>query len=506
MPEIRYNDVGPALEREKSAWGTGIAAATCLICGEEALVATAFRQVLDALLPAGQQALQHEPFDGDDASLYDVLERVNTFSLTGGVRVVSLKNARIFDSGQDPAAFGEAAATAWGDKKVKKAAGYFMRYLATAGLTLDEAVADGVAGSGKLPSAAGGDSGWAAKLAAHCREKNMKLPVIRDEGETLIAAIARGYPRDHYLLLTCDLADKRRKRYKELKEKALIIDCSVPKGDRKADRAVQETVLRERMGGLLEKAGKTMDPAAFQRMQGLIGFDLRTFENGVAKLVSYTGERATITAGDVDAVLTRTRKDPMYELNNAVCERRVERALVLARSLLEDKDTHALMVLSMLINQVRRLLLARAFMQSPQGGAWRQGMTFNQFKSGVVPAISDFDRELVEMTAEWKTRLQSKGSEAGTKGDRKRAGKKAARKKTARGGSDLLLAKSPSPYPLYLLLQRAGRFTDSELTVAMETLSESDRMLKSSPRDPGLILERALLSICLPSTEKRGDA
>ena len=61
-----------------------------------------------------------------------------------------------------------------------------------------------------------------------------------------------------------------------------------------------------------------MGRAAFQAMVDKTGEDLRAFAGGLEKLVDYTGQRSEITAADVEAALTRTKKDPLYELQQWV--------------------------------------------------------------------------------------------------------------------------------------------------------------------------------------------
>jgi len=66
------------------------------------------------------------------------------------------------------------------------------------------------------------------------------------------------------------------------------------------------------------------------------------------------GERREITAEDVAAVLTRTKKDPLYELTNAVTDRDWEKSFFFLASLLAG-DIHGLQALAAIANQVRKL-------------------------------------------------------------------------------------------------------------------------------------------------------
>ena len=71
-------------------------------------------------------------------------------------------------------------------------------------------------------------------------------------------------------------------------------------------------------------------------MLEMTGFDLRTFSSNLDKLISYVGDRTEISIDDVETVLQRTKKDPLYELTNAVSERNAPQAIFFLDSLLSD--------------------------------------------------------------------------------------------------------------------------------------------------------------------------
>ena len=74
---------------------------------------------------------------------------------------------------------------------------------------------------------------------------------------------------------------------------------------------------------------------------------------------------------------------------------------------------------------------------------------------------------------------------------------KKSKKKKAKSGTDLLIAKNPgNPYPIYLLLKKSERFSKAELVDAFETLNTADKQLKSGGQNLRLVLEKVILSIC----------
>jgi DNA polymerase-3 subunit delta len=309
----------------------------------------------------------------------------------------------------------------------------------------------------------------------------MKVRPVRDEGAAFMRALEKGFPQGHYLLITADVMDRRKKIYKELKKVAVLVNCTVSKGDRQADRSEQQKVLSDSIRKNLAEAGKTLDGDAFRQMIDLIGFDLRTFVNSVDKLIAYTGERARITRADVHALLRRTKKDPIYEISNAVADRRTEKVLVLIDDLLSEKNSHPLMILAMLINQVRRLLLVKAFLLEEKNG-WRNGMSFNQFKTAVFPLVRSRDEKILAQLTAWQADFFSGEATSGRR-----------RKKVK--SNTTLVRGSGSPYPVYQLFLRAAKFSMEELRHAVVYLAEVDMRMKSSGGDPRMLLEKAVIDV-----------
>jgi DNA polymerase-3 subunit delta len=197
------------------------------------------------------------------------------------------------------------------------------------------------------------------------------------------------------------------------------------------------------------------------------------------------GPRTDITAEDVQAVLTRSKKDPIYEFTNAVTDRDRDRAFFFLKSLL-DGGMHALQALSAIVNQVRKLLLAKGFTESASGAVWHQGCSFPQFQKSVMPAVVQHDRELLALLESWERDL----AEPPVEGTKKKKAK-------AKAATDLVLAKNPgNAFPVYQLIKKSDGFSRDELLRAIELLSQTDSQLKSAALDARLILERLIWQIC----------
>jgi DNA polymerase III subunit delta len=487
MPEINYKQFEASLTQIGQSAGKMGFAPVYLIYGEELLYKKAHEALVAALLPGASRKHNFDSVAGENDNISDVLNRMNTYSLLSGTKVVSFQDARVFDTQQHKDKLLEKAKTAFDNRDVRKAAQYLLSVMAQSGLTFEDlAREDGLSRLMESTS----DAEWLEKLISHCKENEMPIPANRDYSKQLQDAIQKGFPKRNHLIITTDLVDQRRALFTTLKECGVVVDCSVPKGNRQADRQVQEAVVRERMNSILGAAKKRMDPRAFSELFEMTGFDLRMFSGNLEKLVLYVGNRETITPEDVTATLNRTREDPVYELTGAVSDKTIDKALFYLDAILA-KNGHPLQILAGLINHFRKVLLAKVFTESPHGRVWRSGIDFNSFKSDVIPAIKAYDAQLLEMTDAWAP-LAEEDAEAEPAGPKKKKKKK---KKNA--AADLVIAQNPNnPYPIYLLLKKTDRFTMASLVSAYARLGRIDVELKSTGQNPRILLEKFIIEIC----------
>jgi DNA polymerase-3 subunit delta len=284
-------------------------------------------------------------------------------------------------------------------------------------------------------------------------------------------------------VLTTDIVDKRKRLFKLIEKKGQAIDCSVPKGDRQADKDEQEAVLYNVLNAVLEKEKKTMSRPAFALMVDMTGFDPRTFSNNLAKLVDYVGSREAITPQDVETLLQRTRQDPIYSFTNALSDADAERALFFMHSLL-DNHFHPLQMIAAAANHLRKLIVIRDFLDHGPGNAFTAATSFNRFRSSIMPQVTQHDQALKKQLEEWQSWETPDG-----------AGESQPRK-TRKIPTDMLIAPNPNnPYPVYKLFQKAHALAGDRLVESMACLGEADDMLKSSGQPSEVILEWTVIRI-----------
>jgi DNA polymerase-3 subunit delta len=483
MPLISLKEADHYLDTGKPPWPP-----IFLLYGEEVLYIKILDQLLRALLGDASRTVNYEPIEGLNENVPAALAAINTYSLLAAPKVVALTDARLFLSRRNEESLWQKAYDAARNENPAKAARHFRDGLSLRRLTWEDLHGrdDWQALLGASPG--GEDWSWARPVVAYGHAKALSIPQASDPAQALETALARGFPDGHHLIITTPWIDKRRTLFKILKDQGLIIDCSVPGGDRKADREAQAVVLDRTVEDILAAHKKKMGRDARQALYALTGFDLRAVAANVEKLVNFSGDRPDISSQDVGRTLARTRRDPLYEFTNAVTDRDLERALFYLRSLIDSGEfDHPLPLLAAVTNQVRKLVMAKDFARSAYGHEWHPGCSYPQFQKRVLPAIKDYDARLLERLATWQTALKTGGTTKGKKG-------RAAKPKIK---SDLLLmGRSRSPYPVYRTLAKADRFTRRELLSALAAVSRADRRLKRTGPGGRLVLEQVIIGIC----------
>ena len=305
--------------------------------------------------------------------------------------------------------------------------------------------------------------------------------------QVLIRLVENGIPDNHMLVFTTGAPDRRKKIYKLLLERGLVVDCSVATGARKADIEEQQSVLRDISRQMLLKTGKQMAPDAFTALVDQTGFNPELFANAIEKLLAYTGGRNRISVADIGAVVHKDKKNPIFTLTNAVMDRDVSKALTLLSGLFSD-GFHPLQILKTLENQIRKLLAIKCFTTglntSRAGGPPLKHMQFNAFKQMLLPAIMDWDANTLKANEENVGLFMA--------GDDKNKGKPA-----KLPANDLMLAPNPkNSYPIFQNFLKSENFALEELTRALDALADLDYRIKSSGVDAATGLENFIMALC----------
>jgi len=454
MSTVSHKSTNAFLGQLKESMAEGNAPPVFLIYGEEVLYKSVLNRILDILVPGDKRSFMYEPFDGLNENVAGALRSVNTYALLQGRKVVSLLDSRIFYSKQDTAIFLEKAQEAYKRGEFRKAAGAVTSLLGMLNLTIDDMSDRAVRSKLGFAKNNVNDGEWFDVILDYCRDRQLS---------------PGGTPR--------------RRLFKLIQEKGQVIDCSVPRGERQAEKAEQEAVLRAQLDAVLKNSQKTMPRAAFALMLDMIGFEPRIFANNIAKLVDYVGQRTEITPHDVETLLQRTRQDPIYSFTNALTDVDTEKTFIFMRSLLRD-NFHPLQILAALANHLRKLLVIRDFLDHTAGISFNAATPFNFFRGNIMPQVKQHDQALNKKLEAWQERESL--VVAGKKG----------KKKKKKISTDLLIAPNPNnPYPVYKLFQKAHSISMEHIVSSLTYVRDADVMLKSSRQQPEAILDWAVIRI-----------
>lgn len=152
------------------------------------------------------------------------------------------------------------------------------------------------------------------------------------------------------ILFRAGAVDRRRRLFKLLKKKAVVVQCAPLRGGELA-RWIREQVARQ---------GKKIEPAALQRLLWSGENDLYCLANELDKYSAYLDDgETTITAGVVEMLFSGDIKSNIFTLTDALSEGNLDRALQ-ALSLLNRKREEPLRIFFMLVRHFRLLLGARS--------------------------------------------------------------------------------------------------------------------------------------------------
>jgi DNA polymerase-3 subunit delta len=456
MPEIKYEALSEVLSKAK----TGAAAPVYLLYGDEFLYKSAFKTLLEAIVPPDQQGLNYEALDGSTADIYEVVARLNTFPLLPGAKVTCVHDTQIFYSRITVDDLLNRSKEAFERQDLKESGRHFMRMLTASGLSLDDIgqrMREGPLALGESFGVTEEACGpWLGGVVDYCLREQMGATVHREDARVLSETITAGLPQTNHLILTTDFVDKRCQLFKTIKKVGVVIDCSVAQGDKAADKRQQKAVLKAHMKETLGRAGKTMAPAGFEVLYEKTGGSLRNFNNELEKLITFMGDRTEILVDDVHETSEKTKQDPVYELSNAIGERDTRKALLFLDSLLKGNFV-PLQILSAAVNQLRKMILMTDFIRSVSERGWKRGMSYGTFQKMVWPALSE--------------------------------------------GKGAALGRNAHPFAVYKMLLHSENYTFQELDEALGILLDADIRLKTGAGDAGLMLEQAILRICGTSAD-----
>mgnify|MGYP004575731383 FL=1 len=151
-----------------------------------------------------------------------------------------------------------------------------------------------------------------------------------------------------YFVFTESEVDKRSKLFKTVQSKGYAADFTVQ----------DESTLKRWIAGTLGRAGKKITENTVQLIISKTGTDMDNIQMELEKLICYCMDRDVVTDADVEAVCTTRISNHIFDMINAIADRKQKAALELYYALLALKEP-PMRILFLIARQCNMLLQAK---------------------------------------------------------------------------------------------------------------------------------------------------
>lgn len=194
-----------------------------------------------------------------------------------------------------------------------------------------------------------------------------------------------------YFLFVDAEVDKRSKLYKAVSAKGCAVEFGIQ----------DETTLKRWILGMVKKENKKISEAALNYLLEMTGTDMENIRRETEKLFSYCLDKEAITERDIEQICTRRISSHIFDMINAIADRRQKKALELYYELLALKEP-PMRILVLITRQFSLLLQVKEL-----AGKGYQGRTIGEkvglpgFIAGkYVTQASRFKKEELRETVE----------------------------------------------------------------------------------------------------------
>ncbi len=171
-----------------------------------------------------------------------------------------------------------------------------------------------------------------------------------------LADYVKEMPETTRFLFVENEVDKRSKLYKAVGAKGRAVELGFQ----------DESTLKRWMAGLIKKEGKQAAEQTVIYFLNKVGTDMENITRELEKVFCYTLDRDVITKEDVDAVCVTQISNHIFEMVNAVAEKKQQRALDLYYELLALKEP-PMRILFLMTRQYRILFQVKELLKKGYG-------------------------------------------------------------------------------------------------------------------------------------------
>lgn len=173
---------------------------------------------------------------------------------------------------------------------------------------------------------------------------------------TDLAEYLKTLPETTYFIFVEEEVDKRSKMYKAVKAKGHIVELPLQ----------DEGTLKRWILGSVKKENRQISDGTVMFLLNKVGTDMGNIQKELEKLFCYTLGKDTITSEDVDAVCVSQISNHIFDMVNAVADKKQERALNLYYELLALKEP-PMRILYLMTRQYRILHQVKDLMKKRYG-------------------------------------------------------------------------------------------------------------------------------------------
>lgn len=159
-------------------------------------------------------------------------------------------------------------------------------------------------------------------------------------------------------VILAEKVDKRKRAIKLLLDHAFCVEFKKP-----YENQVPQWIMH-----LTQNVGLKITSDAIHRLYRLVGNNLSELENQIFKIQDYIGTKTTIEIGDVNAVVSFSREESVFDFTKAIGQKDRVKALEQLVSLMDQGQNEA-GIIALLARHMRVLLTVRAGMDQGMGGA-----------------------------------------------------------------------------------------------------------------------------------------
>lgn len=440
--------------------GGGEVPSCFLVHGDEGyLVQESFQRILEALVPERDRKMNLVVMDGDETGVPALCQALLTLPLLPGRKVVAVKNTALFHSRTTlPALVREMEEQVESGKDLSRALRTFSTFLRMTRWSLED-LRDGNwrgISSEEWKKTTGIDDPasverWLSPILEQVKASGWEAKPGQGGEGRLEEILERGLPPGNILVLSALSVDRRKKLYQIVSERGVVLTFEKEKGEGRIKEQFRRVALE-----YARNRGKTITGDALEVLGEKTGYRLTEAMTVLESLFSFAGDRGKVGVEDVESLAAETKEYTVFDLTGALAERDAARALK-ALDALFRKGEPPLMIFAMVVREIRHILHARIFIDRGLAGSFTGNMDYRTFQRSVYPDLKNL-------------------AAAGGKKDKGFLGQ--------------------HPYVVFQALRHTLKFSREEAASFFDHLARMDLEMKTTGKDPAILLERFLIDVC----------